>query len=220
MVIVVFHLVRLEMEALPNELLLEVFSFLLSQTVFRTISLVCKRFYSLPYDVSTIRRSGSLLKVINLRRKSYLVVRKIIDIISCCPTNFVEFFSLQECDTTWELLENAAGTFKYLNVLNLPGVDGVPIISKDVQPFVFPQLLELNICNTKVGNSLIDCISKCCKHLYSLNISRCPNITAGGLLKAEFNLMVLNIAHCNVGFPVVVHALRVYDRCSAFKEYR
>ena len=90
-------------------------------------------------------------------------------------------------------------------------MNGVPNFSKDVQPFVFHQLLDLNVSGMTIDDIVIEWVCRRCKDLYSFNISRCPNIMEMGLLIAKFNLMLLNIVHCNLGFPSVVHALREFD---------
>lgn len=193
------------MERLSDEVLLQIFSFLPPAFVFRSISFVCRRFSLLAYNSSPIHRSRSLLKDLHLYRMSSLSLERLLSVIIRSPSNFVERLSVQECDTTWQLFEGVAVMCKDLKILNLPGMNGFPNLGQEVQPFVFHKLLELNVSGTKVGDIFINQISKSCKQLYSLNISHCPNITDMGLLRAKFNLMLLNMAHCNLRFPAIVH---------------
>lgn len=199
------------MESLCDEILLEIFSFLPPGIVFKTVSLVCRRFWFLAYDSSTLRRSRGLLIEIKLQRKSFVSIQRLLDVVSRSPSNYVEFLSVQECNSTWEVFEKVAVTCKDLKILNLPGMNGVPNFCKDIQPFVFHQLLELNVSGTAIGDIVIEWVWRSCKDLYSLNISPCPNITDTGLSRAKFNLTLLNIAHCNLGFPSILHALREFD---------
>lgn len=87
----------------------------------------------------------------------------------------------------------------------------LPPLGNYVQPFAFHQLLELNISDTPINDNFIYNLSQSCKVLYSLNISRCPNVTDIGLTVVDFNLMLLNIAHCRFQFETIVHVLCEYD---------
>ena len=62
-----------------------------------------------------------------------------------------------------------------------------------------------------ISDIVIEWVCRSCKDLYSLNISRCSVITDMGLLRAKFNLTLLNIVHRNLGFPSIVHALCEFD---------
>ena len=76
---------RIEMERLPDEIVLLIFSFVPAKHLFLSVSIVCKRFHRLSYDCSTICRSGGLLKEINLQRKSELTVQRMLSVITMLP---------------------------------------------------------------------------------------------------------------------------------------
>ena len=199
------------MERLPDEILLDIFSFLPPKLLLGSISVVCRRFYCLAYDRSLIRRSRSLLKEINLLGKSDFTVQRVLGIMCMVPSNVVEYITIQDCSAIWQVFGVVAATCRSLKILNLASMKGALILGKDVKPFVFHQLLELNISGTSIDDIFIHHLSQCCKALYSLNISNCPNVTDLGLTTAKFNLMLINVAHCQFQFGTIVYILREFD---------
>lgn len=199
------------MERLPDEIVLFIFSFLSPQLLFRSISLVCRRFYRLAYDCSSICRSKALLREINLQRKTDSSVQRVLKIITMLPQNTVKYISIQDCAATWQVFDVIAATCKGLKILNLASVRGELKLGKDVKLFAFHHLLELNISDTLIDDNFIYHLSQSCKALYSLNISSCPNVTDTGLMAVNFNLTLLNIAHCHFEFATIVHILCDFD---------
>ena len=199
------------MEKLPDEIVLFIFSFVSPKLLFRSTSLVCRRFHRLAYDSSSLRRSKGLLKEITLRRKSVFTIQKVVSIISMLPSDTVKYLSITDCSAIRQVFDVIAATCKGLKVLNLASMEGIIKLGNDVKPFSFHQLLELNISDTHIDDTFIYSLSKSCKVLYALNISRCPNVTDMGLTAVDFNLMLLNIAHCHFQFETIVHVLCEYD---------
>lgn len=201
---------RKEMERFPDEILLNIFSFLPRRFLFGAVSVVCRRFHRLAYDYSSLRRSKSLIKEINLKTKSLSSVQRLLKIIRMVPS-YVKYMTIQECDPTWQVFEVVATTCSELNILNVSYMKGYPKLGKEMNLFAFHHLLELNVSNTLIDDIFINRLSQSCKILYSLNISSCPNVTDLGLMTANFNLMLLNIAHCHFQFTTIVHILREFD---------
>lgn len=200
------------MERLPDEIVLVIFSFVPGKLLFRSVSLVCKRFYRLAYDCSSVHRSEGLFKEINLQGKSESAVQRVLSIITMLPSTVVKHFSVQDCTATWQVFDVLAATCKGLKILNLASTKGVLKLGKEVlKPFAFHKLLELNISGTLIDDNFIYHLSHSCKELYSLNISGCHNITDIGLTSVNLNLTLLNIAHCHFQFQTIVHTLREFD---------
>ena len=199
------------MERLPDEIVLVIFSFVPGELLFRTVSLVCKRFYRLAYDCSSVHRCKGLFTEINLQRKTETTVQRVLSIITMLPSTVVKHFSVQDCTATWQVFDVLAATCKGLKILNLAYMNGVLKLGKEVKPFAFNQLLELNISGTLIDDHFIYHLSHSCKVLYSLNISGCHNITDTGLTSVSFNLTLLNVAHCNFQIQTIIHILREFD---------
>ena len=199
------------MERLPDEVVLRIFSFLPAKPLFRDVSVVCKKFYRLAYDCSSVRRCQGLLKEINLQGKGKSTVQRVLSIITMLPSTVVKCISIQDCIATWEVLDVLAATCKGLTILNLASMKGVPNLGRNIKPFVFHQLLELNTSDTLKDDNFIYHLSQSCKALYSLNISGCSNLTDVGLTTVNFNLTLLNVAQCHFRFNTIVHFLREFD---------
>lgn len=199
------------MEGLPDEVVLSIFSFVPAKFLFRSVSAVCKRFHRLAYDRASIRRSEVLLKEINLRGKSESTVQRVLTVITKLPSHVVRCISIQDCTTTWQVFDVLAANCEGLKILNLSSMKGVLKLGKVVKPFVFRQLLELNVSGTMIDDNFIFHLSESCKALYSLNISCCPYITDIGLTKVNFNLTLFNIAHCHFQFPTIAFILHEFD---------
>ena len=139
------------MERLPDEIVLVIFSFVPGELLFRTVSLVCKRFHRLAYDCSSVHRCKGLFKEINLQRKS----ERVLCIITMLPSTVVKQFSVQDCTATWQVFDVLAAMCKVLKILNLAYMNGVLKLGKEVKPFAFKQLLELNINGTPIDDNFI-----------------------------------------------------------------
>ena len=199
------------MESLPDEIVLLIFSYVPAKNLFQSVSVVSKTFNRLAYDCFLVRRSGRLLEKINLERKSKPTMQKVRDIIAMLPSTTVKYISIQDCFAAWEVLDVLAATCKSLRILNLASSREAPKLSKKIKPFMFSQLLELNVSYTLIDDNFIHHLSQSCKKLYSLNMSHCPNVTDTGLTTVSFNLTLLNIAHCHLQFETVVYTLREFD---------
>ena len=125
------------------------------------------------------------------------------------PSTVVKHFSVQDCTATWQAFDVLAATCKGFE--DLASMKGVLKLGKEVKPFAFQQLLELNISSTLIDDNFIYNLSHSCKVLYFLNISGCHNITDIGLTSVSFNLTLLNVAHCYFQFQTIVHILREFD---------
>ena len=111
---------RIGMERLPNEIVL-IFSFVPGELLFRTVSLVCKRFNRLVYDYSSVHRCKGLFKEINLQRKS----ERVLCIITMLPSTVVKQFSVQDYTATWQVFDVLAPMCKVFKILNLAYMNGV-----------------------------------------------------------------------------------------------
>ena len=98
-----------------------------------------------------------------------------------------------------------------LKILNLVSMKGVLKLGKEIKPFAFRQLLELNVSGTLIDDKFIYLLSQSCKALCALNISCCPYVTDAGLTKVSFNLTLLNVAHCHFQIQTITHVLREFD---------
>ena len=124
------------MERLPDEVVLLIFSFLPAKPLFRDVFVVCKIFYRLAYDCSSVRRCQGLLKEINLQGKGKSTVQRVLSIITMLPSTVVKCISIQDCIATWEVLDVLAATCKGLTILNLASMKGVPNLGRNIKPFV------------------------------------------------------------------------------------
>ena len=125
-----------QMDRLPDEVLLNIFVFLLPTVLFGSVSAVGRRFHCLAYDYSSIHRSHTLLHEINLQRKSLSSVQRLLKMISVVPSN-VKYLTVQECDTTWQVFNVVATMCKELKILNLAYVKGEPRLNKEISLFAF-----------------------------------------------------------------------------------
>ena len=100
------------MERLPDEIVLVIFSFVPGELLFRTVSLVCKRFYRLAYDCSSVHRCKGLFTEINLQRKTETTVQRVLSIITMLPSTVVKHFSVQDCTATWQVFDVLAARAK------------------------------------------------------------------------------------------------------------
>ena len=117
------------MERLPDEIVLVIFSFVPGELLFRTGSLVCKRFYRLAYGCSVHRCKGLFMEI-NLQRKTETTVQRVLSIITMLPSTVVKHFSVQDCTATWQVFDVLAATCKGLKILNLAYMNGVLKLEK------------------------------------------------------------------------------------------
>ena len=181
------------MERLPEEIILYIFSFLPAPYVFRTVSLVCKDFRRLAYDRQTVTLGLEFLREISLGKKGSLLpeaVDKLLEVINVAPADIVTSLSLLNGKTTWESLSRLKRKCSNLLLLNLLGTIGH--VPENV--LTFARLRELNVSGTSIDNHFLSELSRTCKDLYCLNISRCLNVTHDGILQSSFNLAVINMA--------------------------
>ena len=123
------------------------------------------------------------------------------------PVDIVPSLSLLNGKTTWESLSRLKKKCSNLLLLNLSGtIEHVP-----ENVLTFAQLRELNVSGKSIDNHFFSQLSRTCKHLYCLNISRCLNVTHDSILQSSFTLAIINMAFCLLGGESIIHAIHEYD---------
>lgn len=197
------------MDGLPEEIILHIFSYLPVTFVFRTVSLVSKDFRRLAYDRHIVVLALDVLAEIDIGRKGCLnreAFHRLLHVINLAPTNVVKSLTLRNSSETLEVLFHSRKKLSNLLILNLSGTRCQ--LPKNMIPF--GQLRELNVSGTSIDDQFLIQVSRMCKHLYCLNISKCFNVTQDGILQASFNLTVINMAFCWLSGEAIIHAIREY----------
>ena len=184
----------LNMERLPEEIILRILSYLPLSDVIHSVSLVSKDFHRLAYDRQIVANALHLLEEISIVENGSLPQEardRLLDMIDMAPAETVSHFPFEMAKKHGNYFlvfqENCCNL-----LLNLSGTKD--LVSKNVTGFV--HLPELNVSGTSIDNHFLTEHSQLCCRLYCLNISRCFNVTNEGIVQASFSdcLVVINVS--------------------------
>ena len=129
----------LNMERLPEEIILRILTYLPLSDVIHSVSLVSKDFHRLAYDHQIVANALHLLEEISIdenRSLSQEARDKLLNVIDMAPADTVKSLSLPNSKRTWELLCRFQEKCCNLLLLNLSGTKD--LVSKNVTGFVHP----------------------------------------------------------------------------------
>lgn len=97
------------MENLPEEIILEIFSFLPLSFVFKMVPLVSKQFRRLAYDRNLIKFATDMIQEVDLdiKQDSFCpeAFWKLLNVINLAPPYCVKSLTLRNGKGTWEILQ-------------------------------------------------------------------------------------------------------------------
>ena len=199
----------IEMERLPQSIILFIFSYLPYKYVRKTVSLVCKTWFHLACDRSLVRyaREEDFLEV-KARDKSSETVESFLEIVEWRP-NLFHSIDLSGSKTTWEEFAKIVRNCGGLVVLNMAKMEGevsdYPLIRAG-------NIVELNLSQTTIDDCFLVNISENLPKLGILNVSSCENLTANGIKRASFpSLRFLGIANGKVGVESIIYCISHHE---------
>lgn len=193
------------MEALPQSITLLVFSYLPYKFVRTTASLVCKAWRQIAYDKSLIKcATDEEFLETSARDSSIETVNYFLQAVKWRPSLF-HSIDLCGAKTTWETFSEIAQNCCELKILNMARIEGkisgYPLIQA-------VKIVELNLSETVINDSLFVFISKKLPKLGILNVSKCDNLTDLAIERASFpSLRFLGIGDCTVSVEAIICAI-------------
>ena len=200
------------MDNLPEEIILRIFTFLPLTFVFKTVSCVSKQFRRLAYDRSLVKFATNMIQEVDIDKQNSFSPEaswRLLSVISVAPSNCVKSLAIRNGNRTWEVLKLFQTKWKEVRILNLSGTQGT-VPDNVISNTVFKQLHELNVSGTGIDDYFLRQLSQTCSMLYCVNISKCSNVTHAGISSAAFNLAMMNMSYCQLGVESVIHVVREY----------
>ena len=166
---------HIDINYLPNEILMKIFSFLSIKELICTVRLTCRRWCNISHD----RNVWTTLTANDIKELKHHSIYEIINRLFCFDdfVNTLKYLSLDRLDITHK--EDLSCMFSLL-VPNLCG-------------------LSLSCCelvNTRI-ESFLERLSSCCHSINDLNLADCSIQNYSLKYFDKHNITKLNVAYCN-----------------------
>ena len=160
---------------LPNEILVKIFSYITIKELLCTVRLICRRWCNISYDTNlwTTLAKDDIEELKN--HSIHDIIHRLFCFNHCVHT--LKYLSLDRVDITHK--KDLTCTF----------------------PLLIPNLCKLSLAFCKLVDArieiLLERLSNCCRNIHSLNLEEC-NIANDSLdYFHEHNITKLNVSYCN-----------------------
>ena len=115
------------LDYLPEEIILQIFTFLPLTFVFKTVSRISKQFHCLAYDRNLVKFATNMIQEVDINKQNSFSPEaswRLLSVISMAPSNCVKSLAIRNGNRTWEVLKLFQTKWKEVQILNLSGTQG------------------------------------------------------------------------------------------------